>query len=218
GLIQLLEILAEKKCSGVGIKLGRYIPSITEKAATFADQNKLPIISLPNQLSWADIIYPIISQINKKQQNELENTHYVYEQIHQHLKNQGDLQDLAQLLHSFQNVPVTIYLRNFNQVISTAEAVTSKDEIESIISTLLMGRDQTLQKLNWRNKELTVRWIFNSNSLEGGIFLWGMKSHLTTWRKVAIEQATAIAALNIERLRAITRTFQQFRNEFLSDL
>lgn len=95
GLMQLLEILVEKKCSGVGIKLGRYIPSITEKAVTFADQNKLPIVSLPNQLSWADIIYPIISQINKKQQNELKNTHYVYEQIHQHLKNQGDLQDLA---------------------------------------------------------------------------------------------------------------------------
>lgn len=218
GIMQLLEILVEKKCSGVGIKFGRYIPNITEKAIAFADQNKLPIISLPNQLSWSDIIYPIVAHINKKQQSELENTHQVYEQFHQHLKNKGDLQDLTKLLHSFQEVPVTIFLRNFNQIINTDGAVIFKDEIENIISTLSIGKGQTLQRIKWRHKDITIRWIFNSNSLEGGIFLWGMESNLTTWRKAAIEQAAAIVALNIERLRAVSTTFQRFRNEFLSDL
>src|SRR5699024_7673151 len=135
GLMHLLKILVEKNCSGIGIKLGRYIPSMPSQAITFAEQNNLPIISLPNQLSWSDIIYPIVSRINKKQLRELENTHQVYEQFHQHLKKQGDLQDIAQLLHSFQEVPVTIFLRDFNQIVSTEEIITSKNEIEKVLGS-----------------------------------------------------------------------------------
>src|SRR5699024_4858787 len=184
----------------------------------FAEQNNLPIISLPNQLSWSDIIYPIVSRINKKQLRELENTHQVYEQFHQHLKKQGDLQDIAQLLHSFQEVPVTIFLRDFNQIVSTEEIITSKNEIENIISTSLSGTDQAIQRINWKKRDIAVKWIFNSDTLEGGIFLWGINSEFTTWRKAAIEQAAAIVALKIERLKAVSATFQRFRNEFISNL
>src|SRR5699024_5645481 len=218
GLMHLLKILVEKNCSGIGIKLGRYIPSMPSQAITFAEQNNLPIISLPNQLSWSDIIYPIVSRINKKQLRELENTHQVYEQFHQHLKKQGDLQDIAQLLHSFQEVPVTIFLRDFNQIVSTEEIITSKNEIENIISNSLSGTDQAIQRINWKKRDIAVKWIFNSDTLEGGIFLWGINSEFTTWRKAAIEQAAAIVALKIERLKAVSATFQRFRNEFISNL
>src|SRR5699024_7110519 len=130
----------------------------------------------------------------------------------------GSLQDLAKLLYSFQEVPVVIFLRNFNQLICTNKEILSKTEIERIISTLYSGRNKALQKIRWRNENITIRWIINVENLEGGIFLYGLKSNITTWQKVAIEQAAAIVALEVEHLRSFSTTFQRFRNEFLSDL
>src|SRR5699024_1704919 len=79
-------------------------------------------------------------------------------------------------------------------------------------------RNKALQKIRWRNENITIRWIINVENLEGGIFLYGLKSNITTWQKVAIEQAAAIVALEVEHLRSFSTTFQRFRNEFLSDL
>jgi len=218
GFVHLLETLIKKECAGIGIKLGRFIPKIPTEAINIANHYKFPIIALPNKLSWSDIIHPIISQINKSQQDELQHIHHVYETFHTHLKEKGSLQDLAKLLYSFQEVPVIIFLRNFNQLICTNKEILSKTEIERIISTLYSGRNKALQKIRWRNENITIRWIINVENLEGGIFLYGLKSNITTWQKVAIEQAAAIVALEVEHLRSFSTTFQRFRNEFLSDL
>src|SRR5699024_12416206 len=104
------------------------------------------------------------------------------------------------------------------QLICTNTEVLSETEIESIISTLYSGKNKTLQKIRWRNENITIRWIINAENLEGGIFLYGLKSNITTWQKVAIEQAATIVALEVEHLRSFSTTFQHFRNEFLSDL
>ena len=218
GFVYLLEMLIKKECAGIGIKLGRFIPKIPTEAIDIANHYKFPIIALPNKLSWSDIIHPIISQINKNQQDELQHIHHVYEKFHTHLKEKGNLHDLAKLLYSFQEVPVIIFIRNFNQLFFTNKEILSKTEIESIISTFYSGKNKTLQKIRWRNENITIRWIINAENLEGGVFLYGLKSNITTWQKVAIEQAATIVALEIEHLRSFSTTFQHFRNEFLSDL
>src|SRR5699024_7255352 len=109
-------------------------------------------------------------------------------------------------------------LRNFNKLIYSHKSNLTKYEIENIISTLYIGRTKALQKIRWRNENITVRWIFNSEKLEGGIFLYGLESNTTTWQKAAIEQAAVIISLEVEHLKSFSTTFQRFRNEFLSDL
>lgn len=218
GLMQLLEKLVIMECAGIGIKLGRYINSVPDEVISYANKNNLPIITLPNELSWSDVIVPVISEINKQHKYELEMTHKVYEHFHNHLKMKGDLQDLAHLLHSIVGLPVTIYIRNSNEIINTHDAGFPKNEIENIISSLYFGENQTIQNFNWNNKEFTARWIFNSNRLTAGVFLWGSNLKLNTWNKAALEQTAVITALEIERLRAISTTYQHFRNDFLGKL
>jgi len=218
GLMQLLEKLTNKECAGIGIKLGRYINSVPEEVISYANKNNLPIITLPNELSWSDVIVPVIAEINKQHKYELEMTHKVYEYFHNHLKLKGNLQDLAHLLHSVVELPVTIYIKNSNKIINTHDVRFPIKEIENIIASLCFGENQTIQKLNWNNIDFTVRWIFNSNRLTAGVFLWGSDFKLNTWNKAALEQTAVITALEIERLKAISTTYQHFRNEFLGKL
>lgn len=218
GITKLLKLLIEKNCSGLGIKLGRYIPGLPEDAISLANENNFPVLSLPNKVSWSEIIMPIVTRINKQHQDELEMTHTVYEMFHNHLKKQGNLKDLAQLLNEILNTPVTIYIRNTNQKFDVMEPYFSKEEIENIISAFSCDREQPIQKLYWQHKSFTVRWIYSSNSLEGGVFLWKEHSHLHTWQKAAIEQTAVISALEIERMRTVSSVFQRFRNDFLSML
>ncbi|WP_156289381.1 PucR family transcriptional regulator [Oceanobacillus salinisoli] len=215
GLMNLLEILVEKKCSGLGVKLGRYIPKLPSKAIVYANSNGFPIISLPNHISWADMIVPIFTQINKKNQQELEKTHQVYEQFHIHLKNQEDIQELAELLHKITNSPVTIYIRKNNRIVNSATSILSQHDIEKLILELYYNHEQTIQRLQWNNLDCTVRWIYNSERIEGGVFLWREKSNLQTWEKAALEQAAVITALEIERLKTLSTKIQHFKNDFL---
>src|SRR5699024_2037324 len=149
GLMQLLEKLTNKECAGIGIKLGRYINSVPEEVISYANKNNLPIITLPNELSWSDVIVPVIAEINKQHKYELEMTHKVYEYFHNHLKLKGNLQDLAHLLHSVVELPVTIYIKNSNKIINTHDVGFPIKEIENIIASLCFGENQTIQKLNW---------------------------------------------------------------------
>src|SRR5690625_464041 len=72
GLLHLITKLVEKNCSGLAIKLGRYIPELPIEVVNYANENRFPIINLPNNLSWTDVIVPIITYINKQQEYELE--------------------------------------------------------------------------------------------------------------------------------------------------
>ncbi|UUI02389.1 PucR family transcriptional regulator ligand-binding domain-containing protein [Oceanobacillus jeddahense] len=218
GVMKLLKSLVSKNCAGVGVKLGRYIPDLPEKIVTYADENNLPIVSLPNDLSWSDVIVPIITQINQKQENELQKTHEVYEQFHHHLKVKGNLYNLADLLHTIIQVPITIYNRDYSQIIHTHEEIFPQEEIEKIISTLSCQKSQPILNANWNDTEFTVRWLYSSNRLVGGVFLWGAHSELQAWEKAALEQTSVITVLEIERIRTSSATLQHFRNDFLTEL
>src|SRR5699024_11585552 len=46
GFLKLLRILVNTKCSGVGVKFGRYISDVSKKAKKSVDQTEFTIVSL----------------------------------------------------------------------------------------------------------------------------------------------------------------------------
>lgn len=220
GLLKLLKILTKKKCSGIGIKFGRYIPYLTDEIITFANRNKFPIISIPDSLKWSDIIVPIVTRINKYNQFKLKMNQRVYTQFHNFLKNQEDLNQLVNLLERIVKCPVTIYLRTVNEKIETDKSPISIQNIDKFLSNLNPYKYHTTQSFKKWGIDFSVRLIINSeeNLLEGAIFLWRKDNKLKTWERIAIEQASVIVALEIERLRNISNTYQKLKNDFLAKI
>lgn len=208
------------KCSGLGLKLGRYIPYLTDEIISYADQNNFPIISIPDELKWADIIVPIVTELNKLYQHKLEMNQEVYMKFHNHLKNKGNLNDLARLLEEIIDTSVTIYIRKHNKVINAGEPLFKKSAIEYITSSFLSNQSKMMQQLKIDRSPFTVRWIVNStdDTLDGGIFLWYLEKPLQTWEQIALEQAAVIISLEIERYKTLATTYQKLRNDFLLKL
>src|SRR5699024_10091143 len=177
-----------------------------------------PIVSLSNKLSWSDILYPIMFEINKKQKEELLLIHQIYERFQRFLKEQGDLKDLTQLLHEYLNTSIIIYIQNYKKIIKSDNSFLSMDDIEEITVTFFSNREQKIQNIRWANKDVSIKWIFSDNELEGAIFLQGIKYNFKTWETAVVEQAIAIILFKIERLKAISTTVQRFQNNFIHNL
>jgi purine catabolism regulator len=204
GLLNLIKALIKKKGSGLGIKLGRYIPSLPEEVKQFAEQNRVPILSFPVELTWSELIVPIITEINNRQRVELEKTHNVYELFHQHLTNGYNLQDLAELLEQILQTPTTLYIKNTKHKVDSSSICSEG----SVVESLLFERDSAMH---------TTKKLYFENQVIGGIIMWNFHQELP-WQKVAMEQAAAIVILEIGRMRTVAATFQRFRNEFLNQL
>ena len=57
-LKNFIENLIQTGCSGVGIKLGRFVHEFPEEVKILADEHEFPIIKIPYRFVWTDIISP----------------------------------------------------------------------------------------------------------------------------------------------------------------
>lgn len=57
-LMDYISELIEVGASGLGIKIGRFVNSISKEVADFADAHAFPILKIPYKLVWTDIISP----------------------------------------------------------------------------------------------------------------------------------------------------------------
>lgn len=217
-LLGLMEKLVEKEVTAVGIKLGRYIPYIPQEVISYADEVKLPIISLPNNLSWADMIVAIISNINQSNLIELEKTHQVYEKFQEFLNRSANVDEISSFLSSIIHENVTIYFNNFNKLYSSKELNLSLEDMEEFIKKEYINKGEVLYKTKIANELCTVRWLKSASGLEGVIIIWSRDFKLDAWRKTALEQTAAIVSYEIEKMRSYSLTLQQFRNKLIEDL
>lgn len=220
GMLKLLKVLINKNCAGLGIKMGRYIPHLTEKIISFANSNNFPIISLPLHLKWSEIIISIVDEVNKPAQQQLEMNHNIYAAFHNHLKNRESLESLAQLLESIVGCPVTIYVRKLNKKIDSQKSPLDNLDIEEVMSTISYQQYHKVQHIKKFGKDLLVRWIINieQNFLEGAIIIWNKHVQMKTWERIALEQTAIITALEIEKIRSVLNTQQNFKNDLLLKL
>lgn len=59
----LVRTLIRRGCSGLGIKLGRYIDSIPQRIADIAEENAFPLIRIPMHFSYRDISRPLLKTL-----------------------------------------------------------------------------------------------------------------------------------------------------------
>lgn len=217
GLRKLMDMIIEKEVSGIGIKLGRYIPEISVGIKNLASKHRIPLVSIPTEYSWSDYLVPIVSYINNQQRAELEKVHAVYESYYEHLDQNGSLQDLADLLAYIVDTPVTLAIPSFNQVLHSVNFHTNEEQLDKFIFRNVNTTNKLLHSARFENERALVRFVRGKKQVDGGIFLWNKKlDSLQAWEKVAIEQTAAILKTAIDHLREVASTYQRFRNDFLS--
>ena len=123
--VRLIDALARKKVACLGIKLRRFLDGLSEDALARANEERLPIVQVPFELAWIDIINPILSDVMDRQTRLLEQSWEVHQRFLDTVLNGGDIKSVAATLAELLARPVVIADTNFRVL---AEALPERAE------------------------------------------------------------------------------------------
>lgn len=73
--IDIVRTLIEKGASGIVVKLGRFINELPEKMIELANERNFPIISIPKNISYINILMPLYEKLYEEKQLQIQTHH-----------------------------------------------------------------------------------------------------------------------------------------------
>lgn len=77
-LIQQVEQMSRSGACAFGIKLDRYIKELPEELVSYAEENQFPIIYIPNNYPFVDVITPLQQILNRREFSSLQYSEYIH--------------------------------------------------------------------------------------------------------------------------------------------
>lgn len=235
----LIPRLHSKGLAGLVVKLHRYIDDLPRRTVEQADELGFPIIEIPSDTSFIDVIQPVTSRILELQTNELLRSETIHNKFLDLVLNGGGFTEIASTLARMINCPVTIVDR-FQKVLGSHDPVGKNHPQDIFLEAGARGsihlNDQFMPRTSLRQtpgrKVISMELGSAETSLSlfvcpikmgetqlGRIIAWSrLPTEMDVIDKIAIERASTIVALKIMEARAIHQVEQRFRNEILENL
>jgi purine catabolism regulator len=125
----LVQELADRNVSALGVKLNRFILELPESMLQKADELGLPIISLPFEKAWIEFITPIMSEILNKRASQLLYSDGINRNFTDALLANASMDHIANLIFRYMGNPVTILLTFNETIIHIPEQATDQDDV-----------------------------------------------------------------------------------------
>ncbi|MCI1821942.1 MAG: PucR family transcriptional regulator ligand-binding domain-containing protein [Megasphaera sp.] len=110
--MKLLRSLSQKQGAALAIKFGRFIGSIPQELVGLSDELDIPLISLPNNLPFIDITYPLMQRIVNNQARQLAYSEKIYKMLTKVALETNSLESISSALESILAKKVIIYPYN----------------------------------------------------------------------------------------------------------
>ncbi|UZN00586.1 PucR family transcriptional regulator ligand-binding domain-containing protein [Lysinibacillus sp. MHQ-1] len=149
-LLAFIKVLIERKCFGLGIKIGRHIPYIPSELIEYCNKKGFLIISLNNEYPWTEYLGEITNTINKFRNQEIEALNNVYNKFHTYLKERKKIDSLAEILYKIIGIPLTIYLKGLNIRIDYPEKFEHDLELDYLITTVFSGIGNEIEEVRYK--------------------------------------------------------------------
>lgn len=235
-LNNLIPRLAENNLAGLGVKPGRYIEEIPQVMIEQANKFDFPLLELPYEVSFSELIESILLTILDKQANFLKHSLNMHENLMEVALEGGGLSKIADTLADLITYPVAIVDSKFkvlafsqtNSEELTLEDITENDLEEQTSHYLnkelikedeLVGRfKRTRVEINGKERCQMSIPIVGGEDQKGHIFVWEGEKELRKVDLIAIERSSTVAALEIVNQQAIFEVERKYQNELLYDL
>ncbi|MCL4517099.1 MAG: PucR family transcriptional regulator ligand-binding domain-containing protein [Firmicutes bacterium] len=245
--VRLVEALSRKKAACLGIKLRRFLDSLSNDAIAKADEEQLPIIQIPFELAWIDIINPILGDVMDRQTRVLQQSWEVHRRFLDSVLNGGSTTSVAVTLAELIRRPVLILDTNFKVLaravpdLDATQNPEATEDIEAILAEKLNGPGmfkfipfeggQGAFLTEVRVKGDVYGYILVEEALADSPLVSGESpatgesapavqpaTPLTQTDIIAIEQAATVTALEIIKQRATEEVERRYRFNFVDDL
>lgn len=225
---QLIRDLAQAKIAALIIKPGQYIQKIPQELIDCAEQHDLPLIEIPPQMPYADIMLPIFEHIVNKQYLQLKKANEIHEQFFNLLLEGGNIESITSLLSTTIENPVLILDNSGNiwgksPLITAAEFTTVKDlELYCKENISLFKNEKNSSNFIFKNEEnnyaVHLLPIKSEKTISGFLIIIEFYKPLDQQDFMAIHQAATISALEFSKEKAVFEAEYRLKGDLLEDL
>lgn len=231
--------LAEIRCSGLAVKIQRYLPEIPPCMVEEAEKAGFPLIELPFGHSLSMVTDIINSHIFAQGQNRMEQALAIHRELTRTALQAGGLRDIAAVAVNFVHNPILIFDSNWRLLCwedypgnpwPLAENISTKRKAEalprefttSMPDALEMFRKPVTRRLSLQNGRQVLCRVMPVGVRDGGLYgyvvIWETVHTLDAADYVALEQVTVSIAMERARAREIEEIKVRVRRDFFDDL
>jgi len=141
--IKLFQKLAELKCSGVVIKLGRYLTSVPQHLKETAISLDLPLIIIANDIQYKDIMFQTTQLLFNESNRQLEIYRKTNQKFVDLMENVTNVKVLIDKLSEILNNPVTIVKSikyESRNIVSTSKTSVTNEFVRNVPKSKLFSR------------------------------------------------------------------------------
>jgi PucR family transcriptional regulator, purine catabolism regulatory protein len=193
-LAGLVPLLARKRLAGMALKPGRYISGPPPQMLADAERLGFPLIELPGDASFNDILADVLGTILNRQALQLERSSAIHDRLSAVVLQGGSFGELIRTLADLVQGPAAI-LDARGQVLATSEP-------GGIVPDRPVGAVRPIQVGSVQHGELVV-WADGEAPAD---------------TMLAMEQAVTIAALLMAQTRSAAAREQRYRAVLLQEL
>lgn len=217
--INLIKKLHQVGTTALAIKTVRFVEAIPNGMLKEADRYGITIIEIPEEVSYLDILSPVMNAIfNKKVilQEDLDNATRLLNEIS---NSRGGFTELVQTLSNLTKSKV--FLESFVHYINAPnqEEILSPLTPNQIKELEIIKRPIQISRQNkGREEACIVAPISMDGELYGAVTCWGYQTEFMEVDLAIQEKASSLLALTFLRQKVKYDTEKQFKNDFIRNL
>ncbi len=229
-LNELIPVMKEIGVAGIGIKTKRYIDELPNSVIETADRLAFPIIGIPQDISFGDIITNILTSVVNKQTNLLIQIDDFNNRLKEIMLRGGDLYEIAKMIHDVVDAPIAITEDIFKDYVIVADSEQSR-VIEPLVEQLILNRNAKFKKTirdfgiehfeDRFDDQLVDRLmipIFSADVLYGHVIIWNINDNIADTTLFMIEAAVSLIALNSAKKLSVYENENKHKIEFIEEL
>lgn len=223
---KLIVQLAQKGVCALAIKIRNTEEEIPRIIIDAGNELNIPIIQLPREVPFVDIMYPVMKELFNKQVEKLSYYKEVHDRFTTLALNDEGLEAIATSLEKLIGNPVAIYDRNFNCITSTDSKIIqfiSLDKESAINEN--MGKNFSYYKerviftqANEAEKNQIIIPIQTVNNIKTYLVVAEINKELEELDYIAMENAATILCLELVKQFSVAEVERKFKNDLIDDL
>lgn len=219
----LIPGLARNGASGLGVKPKRFVDQITPEMITAANEYDFPLLEVPYDLSFSEIIGPITKLISNYQVEELRQREKIHRDLTDLVLRGGTLEEICSAVAKLIHNPVIVVNENYELL---ASASLREDELKNmkIDHAVLEAGNSMIQPRKNKVIENVLKKSQIKFPVKAGKDLYGYlvtlesDSKISRLDKMTLELASTVVALFISNKRAVIAVERNYLNEFLDSI
>ncbi|WP_419960793.1 PucR family transcriptional regulator [Psychrobacillus sp. BM2] len=223
---QFIAKLAEKEISALVIKNHRFVNEIPQSIIDEGEKCKLPIIQIPKEVPYVDILYPVMGEILNTQVKKLQYYKEIHDQFTALSLADESPEKIIETLEKLIGNPVALFDRNFFCLASTLPYLTNFEIIEKYYhfdkteEMKFPHYRQIVKYLEQKEKigHQIVVPIETINHIKTYLLIGEMNKPLEELDFIAVENAATSLSLELVKKFAVAEVNKRFKNDLLEQL